>query len=78
MRPSPPHSTILPRVLSREQAADYVGLGVTFFDKQVKAGLFPDSVRIGSRKLWDIRQLDRALDSLFAGAATENEEIVLQ
>ena len=63
MRPSPTYSTVLPRVLSREQAADYVGLGVTFFDKQVKAGIFPDSVRIGSRKLWDIRQLDRALDS---------------
>lgn len=73
-----PNSTPWPRVLSREQAADYVGLGVSFFEKQVKAGIFPDSVRIGSRKLWDIRQLDRALDFLFAGGTTESEEIVLQ
>jgi predicted DNA-binding transcriptional regulator AlpA len=78
MQSPSPLSTPWPRGLSRSQAAAYVGLGVTFFDKQVKAGLFPDSVRIGSRKLWDIRQLDRALDSLFAGVATENEEIVLQ
>jgi predicted DNA-binding transcriptional regulator AlpA len=73
-----PHLTHWPRGLSRVQAAAYVGLGVTFFDKQVSAGVFPDSVKIGSRKLWDIRQLDGALDSLFAGPSIQSEEIELR
>jgi predicted DNA-binding transcriptional regulator AlpA len=69
---------ITPRGLSREQAATYVGIGTTFFDKQIALGVYPEPVRVGVRKLWDRVQLDSALDRLFAGDAAGEEEIVLQ
>ncbi len=52
-----------PRLLSREQAAAYVGLSVNSF--KIRVGReFPDPKIIGARKLWDRRQLDEAVDRL--------------
>jgi predicted DNA-binding transcriptional regulator AlpA len=59
-----PMATPWPRGLTRLQAAAYVGLGVTFFDQQVQLGVMPKPVRIGSRTVWDLRELDAAFDSL--------------
>jgi predicted DNA-binding transcriptional regulator AlpA len=52
------------RGLSREESAMYIGISATKFDELVAAGSMPAPVRIGSRKIWDIRQLDLAFDAL--------------
>lgn len=54
-----------PRLLSREQAAAYVGLSANQFDEEVRAGRFPASVAlyVTRRRLWDRSALDAALDS---------------
>lgn len=55
------------RGLSRVEASEYFGLGVTFFEELVAAGLLPQPVRIGRRKIWDRIELDTAFDKLKAG-----------
>jgi hypothetical protein len=50
-----------PRLLSREAAAEYCGVSVGLFEQNV--GVTP--IRgFGSRKLWDVKALDRWLDRL--------------
>lgn len=58
------HLEIPPRLLSREEAAAYVGLSPTTFDLEVAAGTFPGPFPLTSarRRLWDIRALDAAID----------------
>lgn len=55
---------VLPRLLNREQAAGYCGVGVTKFDEMVKDGRMPKPRCIDARRLWDVRQLDAAVDDL--------------
>jgi predicted DNA-binding transcriptional regulator AlpA len=52
------------RGLSREEAAMYVGIGTSKFDEMVAKGSMPKPKRIDSRKVWDVRALDLAFDSL--------------
>lgn len=55
------------RGLSRVEAADYLGIGTTKFDEGVAAGTIPKPKTggfLGSRKVWDIRELDSAFDAL--------------
>jgi len=52
------------RGLSREEAAMYVGISPSKFDELVEDGRMPRPVKIDSRKLWDIRNLDLAFDAL--------------
>lgn len=54
-----------PRMLSVDDAAEYVGVSVTLFLKEVEAGLWPQPVRRGrkgGRKTWDKDAIDAALD----------------
>jgi predicted DNA-binding transcriptional regulator AlpA len=60
---------VMPRGLSRVQAAEYVGVSSTLFDHMVADSRMPKPARCGRRVLWDRRQIDRALDGLF------NEEV---
>jgi hypothetical protein len=53
------HPNVTPRGLSREEAAEYWGIGVTLFDQHA-----PPPKRIGTRNVWDIRALDKAFDRL--------------
>ena len=66
-----------PRLLSREEAAEYVGVSATQFDKEVAAGVWPrpldkETIRrvlsireYDCRRLrWDRRALDLAVDRL--------------
>lgn len=53
-----------PRGLSREAAAQYVGVGVTKFDELVDDGRMPKAIPVDGRKVWDRRALDRAFDTL--------------
>ena len=52
------------RGLSREEAAMYIGISPSKFDELVADGRMPGPVRVDSRKVWDIRQLDLAFDAL--------------
>jgi len=42
----------------------YIGISAGKFDEMVADGRMPEPVKIDSRKLWDIRSLDLAFDSL--------------
>lgn len=53
-----------PRGLSREEAARYVGLGSTMFDKLVEEGRMPKPKRVGKRVVWDRFKLDAAFAEL--------------
>lgn len=57
--------TALPRRgLSDIEAAIYVGVGITKFQELVRDGRMPRPRLIDGRKVWDIRLLDPAIDSL--------------
>lgn len=55
---------VAPRLLGRADAAHYLGIGPTLFDGLVCQGLMPRPKQIGKRRLWDIRELDEAIDEL--------------
>ena len=54
----------LPRGLCREEAARYIGVSPTKFDELVKDRRMPASKAIDSRRVWDVRALDRAFEGL--------------
>lgn len=53
-----------PRGLSRLEAARYVGVSPTTFDKLVSDGKMPRPKEIGARRVYDRAQLDSAFDAL--------------
>jgi hypothetical protein len=56
---------ITKRGLPRSQAAEYCDLSPGTFDAQVDAGLLPKPLPfLGTRKVWDVKALDDALDRL--------------
>jgi excisionase family DNA binding protein len=60
-----PHVRAVPRRgLSREEAAQYVGISATKFDQLVRSGRMPKAKQIDGRKVWDVRRLDIAFDAL--------------
>jgi excisionase family DNA binding protein len=59
------------RGLSRSEAAEYIGVGVSKFDALVADKRMPAPKRIDGRRVWDRRQLDRAFDLLEGGAQVE-------
>ncbi len=63
-RRAPLVSKITRRLLSREQAAAYVGLSPNAFEHEVAAGTFPAPARLGRvrRRLWDLEAIDAVLD----------------
>ena len=63
-RPSVLPASLPPRGLSRPQAAEYVGVGVTKFDELVADGRMPRPKRIDGRKIWDRLAIDESLAAL--------------
>ena len=66
-RPTSVNWALLPlfrRGLSREEAANYIGISPTKFDKMVKDGRMPRPKRVDGRVVWDVRKLDAAFDAL--------------
>lgn len=63
MKREAPH-TLLPRGLSRDEAAEYVGVGTTLFDEMVLDGRMPPPKEINSRRVWDRHKLDRFFEDL--------------
>ena len=62
-----------PRGLSRVQAAEYIGVGVTKFDEMVDDGRMPKPKRIDGRLVWDRVKLDAAFDELDDDIRPKNE-----
>ena len=73
--PSPTVSSLppslAPRGLSRIQAAEYIGVGVTKFDEMVADGRMPKAKRIDGRTVWDRMQLDAAFTAIDGTEANE-------
>ena len=65
--------SLAPRGLSRVQAAEYIGVGVTKFDEMVADGRMPSPKRIDGRLVWDRIKLDEAFETLddYAGSKSE-------
>ena len=61
--------TFVGRGLRREQAAAYVGVSPSSFDTMVREGAMPEPARWRGCVLWDRRQIDLAMDSLFGTPA---------
>jgi excisionase family DNA binding protein len=53
-----------PRGMSRDEAARYVGVGVTKFDEMVADGRMPRPKRVDGRVIWDRIRLDAAFSDL--------------
>jgi hypothetical protein len=60
------------RGLSRVEAADYVGVSPTLFDRAVREGKMPKPFPLYGRVLWDIRKLDLAFTALDTEDATND------
>jgi predicted DNA-binding transcriptional regulator AlpA len=65
--------SLAPRGLSRVQAAEYIGVGVTKFDEMVGDRRMPKPKRIDGRNVWDRIQLDEAFAALDDGVGPKNE-----
>ena len=66
-------ASLPPRGLSRVQAAEYIGVGVTKFDEMVGDGRMPQPKRIDGRRIWDRIRLDAAFAALDDEAGPKNE-----
>lgn len=55
---------IMPRGLSREEAAGYIGVGTTKFDEMVADGRMPPPKEIDNRRVWDRQRLDSKFEDL--------------
>jgi predicted DNA-binding transcriptional regulator AlpA len=53
-----------PRLMSREEAARWVGVSPSLFDQLVADSRMPSPKRINSRVVWDRYQLDAAVEDL--------------
>lgn len=63
-----------PRGLSRRQAAEYIGVSPSHFDKLVRDRVMPPAKRLGGRAVWDLEQLDRAFNALDAESAWTDDD----
>ncbi len=54
----------LPRGLSYNQAAWYVGVAADFFDDMIHEGMMPEPKQIGSQLMWDRWEVDIAFQRL--------------
>jgi predicted DNA-binding transcriptional regulator AlpA len=55
------------RGLSRVEAAGYIGVSPTLFDRMVADGSMPPPKRVCGRVIWDRKALDRAFEALPGG-----------
>ena len=54
-----------PRWLRRDDAADYVSVSCSQFDKWVATGILPKPRKIGGIVLWDRFALDEGIEAIF-------------
>lgn len=71
-RPSAAIALPTRRGLSRVEAAGYIGISPNTFDRMIKEGTMPAPVEIYSRKVWDVRAIDLAMNALSGLADSPN------
>lgn len=54
-----------PRWLRRDDAADYLSVSPSQFDKWVSSGMLPSPRKIGGIVLWDRLALDEGMEAIF-------------
>lgn len=67
-----------PRGLSREEAARYVGVGLTKFDEMVSDGRMPRPKRVDGRVIWDRLRIEAAFTDLPEERALNPLDRILQ
>lgn len=58
-----PDRLLMPRCVSRIEAARYLGVSTGLFDREVKGGKLPAPITIGRRRVWDVKHLDAIVDA---------------
>ena len=61
---SPGRARVEPRLLRREDAASYLGVSASYFDKLCAKGLAPAARQLGTVKGWDRFEIDAVIDRL--------------
>ncbi|RWX72506.1 hypothetical protein EOA24_00500 [Mesorhizobium sp. M2A.F.Ca.ET.039.01.1.1] len=56
--------TLPPRGLSRDEAAAYLGIGTTLFDRLVEEKKLPGPKSLGGRLVWDRLAVDVAFEAI--------------
>jgi predicted DNA-binding transcriptional regulator AlpA len=60
-------ASLPPRGVSRVQAAAYIGVSPSTFDKLVADNLMPGPKKLRGRTVWDRKRLDECFDALDDG-----------
>lgn len=60
------------RLLRRPHVAEYCGVGTSTLDKWIDLGRIPQGIRVDGVVVWDIRQVDAAIDRLIGVDAGAN------
>ena len=63
--PKRPKREAWPRWLRRVDAADYVSVSASQFDKWISEGMLPSPKKINGIVLWDRLALDEAMEAIF-------------
>lgn len=63
-----------PEMMRQADAAEYCGLSVAAFEREVYAGRLPPAIRFGGRDHWRKKQIDAALDVLTGDAAVTGDD----
>lgn len=67
--------SLAPIGLNREEAAAYVGLGITLFDRLVSKSLMPQPREAGGRLVWDVAELQTSFRDLPHRVSDEVEPV---
>ncbi len=67
------HPNLAPRLVRREGAAGYLSISPSKFSELVSAGRLPKPKHIDGCVLWDIRDIDLAIDALSDDTADKSE-----
>ena len=60
---------VTPIGLNRKEAATYIGVGTTLFDRMVADGRMPCPIEINSRRVWDRQEIENHFRALKDGAS---------
>ena len=67
--------SLAPRGLRRVEAAAYIGVSPSTFDKMIVEGRMPKPKRYGDRTIWDRHALDTAFEMLDGGELAEPKTV---
>jgi predicted DNA-binding transcriptional regulator AlpA len=63
--------SLAPRGLCRVEAAAYIGVSASLFDRMIEGGMMPKPKHIWGRRVWDRLQLDQAFAAIPSGGKRE-------